>query len=659
MTQRTQDPLTRTQGDFRHLFSFKKIPTFMGVAETTELAKDDVLADVHWSISTQSGVVLLNPLVPLEYIYRHQHNAVVGGIWKRHHNEFANIVASHVPAEAHILEIGGAHGYLAAKLLFSEAVKRWTMVDPNPVSTFAIPGMDIIQSYIEDIDVLPFDVDAIVHSHTLEHMYDPARFFSIIRKLLAPGKLHIFSVPNLCALVRDGQPSLHLEHTMLLCEAHIDWLLGCHGFEILKKTHFLRIHSIFYVTRVSPNKIRAPLLPILYAENLHIVSRWYDCISEDARAFTALLSEDKHRNFIYAAHVATQYLLAAGLPENRFQGVLDNNVDKIGKRLYGHRLWVSSPSVISGIDRPVVILRSGVYDREISAQLLQLNPTVVIVRSENRTGPSSAAAQVHQNRPGLARTAALFYGQIRTGARTKLLHSQKRFMHLGGSFLDVFYHVVICDYDPSPFTSKTESAGCINQADIKRIRSTWGDSLVSFIALNSSHETDPPPNSCSLAPLSRGRFYHKWAHWKLGMEYIKRHETVRKMDYDVIIFTRPDLHFHNHFPFGYDDVLKKPGMWSNLKNKKGGLQVSDGVFVADRSSAATIANISQSYFDCWTADALAPHGNVAGYIAENTHILMHLWLTKMHVPIHHSEQAMISEIGNHHSLSHVVRSWEQ
>ena len=89
----------------------------MGVAETTELAKDDVLADVHWSISTQSGVVLLNPLVPLEYIYRHQHNAVVGGIWKRHHNEFANIVASHVPAEAHILEIGGAHGYLAAKLL--------------------------------------------------------------------------------------------------------------------------------------------------------------------------------------------------------------------------------------------------------------------------------------------------------------------------------------------------------------------------------------------------------------------------------------------------------------------------------------------------------------------------------------------------------------
>ena len=45
-----------------------------------------------------------------------------------------------------------------------------------------------------------------------------------------------------------------------------------------------------------------------------------------------------------------------------------------------------------------------------------------------------------RTRPGLARTAALFYGQIRTGARTKLLHLQKRFMHLGGSFLDVFYH---------------------------------------------------------------------------------------------------------------------------------------------------------------------------------------------------------------------------
>ena len=67
--------------------------------------------------------------------------------------------------------------YLAAKLLFSEAVKHWTMVDPNPVSTFAIPDLDIVKSYVEDLGKLPHEIDCVVHSHTLEHMYDPARFF--------------------------------------------------------------------------------------------------------------------------------------------------------------------------------------------------------------------------------------------------------------------------------------------------------------------------------------------------------------------------------------------------------------------------------------------------------------------------------------------------
>ena len=87
-------------------------------------------------------------------------------------------------------------------------VKHWTMVDPNPVSTFAIPDLDIVKSYVEDLGKLPREIDCVVHSHTLEHMYDPARFFEIVRGLLSEGQLHIFSVPNLFALVNDGQPSL-------------------------------------------------------------------------------------------------------------------------------------------------------------------------------------------------------------------------------------------------------------------------------------------------------------------------------------------------------------------------------------------------------------------------------------------------------------------
>ena len=395
MVTRTTDPLTGTVNpDLRKAFALDDFPTFMGVAEDDEEPSDDVLAQMRWYIVPETGVVLLNPLVPLEYIYRHQHNAVVGSIWATHHNEFAKLVAAHAPG-SRVLEIGGGHGYLAAKLLFSDAVAHWTMVDPNPISTFAIPNLEIIRAYVEDVGALDRPIDCVVHSHTLEHMYDPGRFFDIIRGLLKPGQLHIFSMPNLFALVSDGQPSLHFEHTILLREEHVTWLLRSRGFDVVEVAHFGGKHSIFYVTRVAAKLPPETAPPNFYAETRHAFQRWHESIAADAAEFAAKLSPDTSRNFVYAAHVSTQYLLAAGLPAGDFAAILDNNQDKIGKRLYGHGLRVKAPDAIRDVDRPVVVLRTGVYDDEIAAQLTKINPAVTLLRSANRTGGAPQGRQHH------------------------------------------------------------------------------------------------------------------------------------------------------------------------------------------------------------------------------------------------------------------------
>ena len=134
MVPRRSDPLTGFDGfEMKGVLSLSNFPTFMGVAEENELAEDDVLADMNWLVSPRTGIIQLHPLVPLKYLYRHQHNAVVGKTWGNHHNNFAALIARQ-KSGAHVLEIGGGHGYLAAKLLFSGAVKRWTMVDPNPIT---------------------------------------------------------------------------------------------------------------------------------------------------------------------------------------------------------------------------------------------------------------------------------------------------------------------------------------------------------------------------------------------------------------------------------------------------------------------------------------------------------------------------------------------
>jgi len=49
---------------------------------------------------------------------------------------------------------------------------------------------------------------------------------------------------------------------------------------------------------------------------------------------------------------------------------LDNDIKKQGKRLYGTSMIVESPKMLAGIDNPIVILKAGVYNKEVSDDIL-------------------------------------------------------------------------------------------------------------------------------------------------------------------------------------------------------------------------------------------------------------------------------------------------
>ena len=426
MIPRPYDLLTSENDTFVHLFTLRSMPVYMGVALPGTSIRNDVLADMSWHISASTGMVQLHPLAPLEYVYLHQHNAVVGNTWQQHHDSFAAVIAARQPK--HVLEIGGGHGYLAMKLLFSGAVGQWTMVDPNPINVFPMPKLKIIRNYIEDVASVPATVDAVVHSHTLEHIYNPNAFFGKLREIMPIDSLHIFSVPNLAELLKLDSPCLHFEHSYLVREQIVDVFLEKHGFEIIKKEAFGGVHSIFYVSALRKKldsdftaerggakrgKMTAlsstgnPTAPTHFRESNKIVRRWHARMVSFVEMAGPRLSENRSLNFLYAAHVGTQYLLAMGLPMERFAAILDvsaltsftlrslllrshrahvhfalaqNNPDKVGQRMYGTSLHVLEPSTLLGVDAPRVVLRQGAYNHEISQQLFKLNPSVVIIQ---------------------------------------------------------------------------------------------------------------------------------------------------------------------------------------------------------------------------------------------------------------------------------------
>ena len=77
--------------DLLYLHKFENFPVFMGC--TNQKKETDLLADMNWSISKNSGAIQLNPLLPLEIIYQDDHGSgCVGDLWNKHHKAFAEFV---------------------------------------------------------------------------------------------------------------------------------------------------------------------------------------------------------------------------------------------------------------------------------------------------------------------------------------------------------------------------------------------------------------------------------------------------------------------------------------------------------------------------------------------------------------------------------------
>ena len=84
--------------------------------------------------------------------------------------------------------------------------------------------------------------------------------------------------------------------------------------------------------------------------------------------------------FIFGAHIFSQYLFAFGLKTNKIICILDNSPLKQEKRLYGTQLIVKTPYILADYKNPTVILKAGLYNKEIMDDILNnINSTTVFI----------------------------------------------------------------------------------------------------------------------------------------------------------------------------------------------------------------------------------------------------------------------------------------
>jgi len=368
LIERTQDILAGEQLEFLHKFS--DFPIQMGCVDSP--FEEDIFCDMEWFISPNNGLIQLKNLIPLNILYEEGHNSgQVGGLWIKHHQQFAEFIRKYKCKN--IFEIGGAHGLLSKYYRKDCSYNNWTILEPNPC-----PAPDIKANFIKDFFNDNFwheslnDSDCVVHSHVLEHIYQPERFLRKISKL-SGKKYMFFSVPNMKAMLKNKYTNcLNFEHTLLLTESVIESLLRKYNFELIDKKYFRDDHSIFYACQRQNYDIQCNSHPQNeYIQNKALFMDYVNHYENDINSITVTIQNESENSncYLFGAHIFSQHLLSTGLSSSLFKGILDNDVTKQGKRLYGTKLKVFNPNILKNDDTAIVVLRAGVYSEEISADI--------------------------------------------------------------------------------------------------------------------------------------------------------------------------------------------------------------------------------------------------------------------------------------------------
>lgn len=184
-----------------------------------------------------------------------------------------------------------------------------------------------------------------------------------------------FSIPNMEEMVKRCYTNvMNFEHTFYCAEPYVTYICNVAGYDIVEAKMFKEDHSLFYAARKQGGYKRSVLLNE-YSQNKKLFACWKTSQEKTTSYFNNKMENmlPDRKIYLFGAHVNTQFLLAFQLKTDKIEGIIDNDVSKQGKRLYGTPFQVYSPEILKTQCEPIVILRSGTHNREIKEGILKLN----------------------------------------------------------------------------------------------------------------------------------------------------------------------------------------------------------------------------------------------------------------------------------------------
>lgn len=359
----------------KYFLPFLRVPSFpIFMGTTSQDHEKDLFHDQVWVVCRDCGCLQLEELIPLDLLYSTQHSGAIGAIWENHHKEFSKFILE--DSTDSICEIGSGHCELARNIINNFPGINYLVIEPNPVN---VPiGVKVIPGFMEDNLDLVHKYDSLVHSHVLEHIYQPRKFIQEIGLIMRHNTSMYVSFPNIEQVINSrGTNSLNFEHTYYLHPIQFRELLKFYDLTIVREQKYL-LHSYFFKIVKAKEESKLEVLPNISKYSQSFKEMWIE-LKEFVGKVNAIGNLDSIPTYLFGANVFSQALFSLGLDFKNIIGILDNANAKNGERLYGTKFNVYNPEVIKNMREVRVILKTSLYQNEIKSQLFGLNSKVEIM----------------------------------------------------------------------------------------------------------------------------------------------------------------------------------------------------------------------------------------------------------------------------------------
>ena len=343
--------------------------------------KSSEFCDQTWAICEACGCIQLISLIELEELYATPHNSVAEH-WNRHNELFSDYVVRHGATK--ILEIGGGNLSIASIVAKNEKTVKYKIYDTNfDKAVSASDTLEFEESFFipEKTNESDESFNAVVLSHTFEHLYNPVDYLKEFQRVLSNrGKL-ILSVPNTIeGLKRKFTNMLNFEHTYSLDKENVNFMMEKTGFKLIDLTVYSD-YNFFVVYEKTDGASDVRPLRNRYVRNKRIFDEYVDYHKKNILYLNKEIEKNENSDvYLFGSGPFSQFLIYMGLDVKRITGVLDENVSQHSYKLYGTDLPIHDPKAIKELKNPRVIVQAGAYTEEIMGRLSKINANVKIIK---------------------------------------------------------------------------------------------------------------------------------------------------------------------------------------------------------------------------------------------------------------------------------------